>query len=47
MAKKSKSTSQAIEIHFNSMWSLPVVPDYPTVGKSCCEVVRTPSQHKY
>ena len=43
MSKSTQFNSQAIEVHFNSMWSLPTVPDYPTVGKSCCEVVRTPS----
>lgn len=43
MSKSSQSDFKPIEIHFNSMWSLPTVPDFPTTGKSCCEVIRTPS----
>lgn len=38
-----KSTKKPSEMVFNSMWSLCDVPDFPTVGKSCCEVIRTPS----
>lgn len=38
-----KSTKKPSEMVFNSMWSLCNVPDFPTVGKSCCEVLRTPS----
>lgn len=38
-----KSIKKPSEMVFNSMWNLCDVPDFPTTGKSCCEVIRTPS----
>lgn len=38
-----KSFKKPSEMVFNSMFNLCIVPDFPTTGKSCCEVIRTPS----
>lgn len=38
-----KIPKKPTEMVFNSMFNLCDVPDFPTTGKSCCEVIRTPS----